>query len=182
MSTHPSPDSYSSGINITFRGPMLGCINLILNFMLSEVAFDRISKLATFEASATAVNYYDNVLQRTSQVMVPVALPAGVDHLRPRTAITVREWSVSMDISPMFKDTCTRNKTGYFVRPVSSIDGGWISIALSSAHLLVLENKRKRDRITVSITHYCSSHNIGHLEPCGRFIKVAIIIEQILKV
>jgi len=74
---------------------MLGCINLILNFVLSKVPFDGVSKLATFEASATAVNYYDNVLQRTSQVMVPIALPAGVDHLRPRTAITVSKWSVS---------------------------------------------------------------------------------------
>jgi hypothetical protein len=73
---------------------MLGCINLILNFVLSEVAFNGVSKLATFEASATTVNYYDNVLQRTSQVMVPIALPAGVDHLRPRTTITARKWSV----------------------------------------------------------------------------------------
>lgn len=94
MSTHPSPDSYSSGINVTFRGPVFGCIDLVLNFMLSEVPFDGISKLATFEASATTVNYYDNVLQRTCQVMVPIALPAGVNHLRSRTTITVSRWSI----------------------------------------------------------------------------------------
>jgi hypothetical protein len=156
---------------------MLGCIDLILNFVLSEIAFDGVSKLATFEASATTINYYDNVLQRTSQVMMPIALPAGVDHLRPRTAITARKWSVFDRRFTMFKDTCTRNRTGYFVRPVSSIDGGWISIALSSAYKLVLQIDQKTDRITISIAYYGSPHNIGHLEPCGRFVKVAIIIE-----
>jgi hypothetical protein len=102
---------------------MLGRVDLILHFMLSQVPLDRVSKLATFEASAATVHYYDNVLQRACQIMMPVALPAGVDHLRPRPTITVHEASVSIDLASML-NPYTRNKTGYFVRPVSSIEGG----------------------------------------------------------
>jgi hypothetical protein len=78
--------------------------------------------------------------------------------------------------------TYTLNRTAYFVRPLSSMDGGRISMVLSSRSRLARFHKLMEQICTVSITHDGRANDFWHLECCRCLIELVVIVKNVLEI
>lgn len=90
---HPSPNPNPLRIHILLRRPDPRRIELIDRLEKAKVAFDRIAQFPAFEPRPATVDDDDDVLEVAYDVLEPVPPEAGVDLLRPGSAVSAK-WSI----------------------------------------------------------------------------------------
>jgi hypothetical protein len=72
----------------------LSCSDLIHRLIESKVILDRVPELPTLESGATTIDRNDDIIQPTSQIIVPIAPKAEVNQLASRTAVSIEFWNI----------------------------------------------------------------------------------------
>jgi hypothetical protein len=118
----------------SFRHSVPCSVNLVLGFPETKIIPYWVAQVPPLESSSPTVYDDDDILECAYEIVMPVTFVLDIDLLAlwPTVPENIRNKRVFFQ-----KRNCTdtKNKTGYFVRPESSMRGGRISFTLSSEGL-----------------------------------------------
>jgi hypothetical protein len=106
-------------------------MDLVLGFPKAEIIPYLVAQVPPLESSSPTIHDDDDILECASKVVMPVSFVLNIDLLTLWP--TVPEYIINKrGLNSKCACTNTKNKTGYFVRPESSIRGGRISFTFNS--------------------------------------------------